>query len=31
MFELNFADLIDPSHELVRAAELIQWDESTRG
>jgi IS5 family transposase len=27
MFELNFADLLDPNHELMRAAELINWDE----
>jgi len=27
MFELNFADLLDPNHELLRAAQLIDWDE----
>jgi IS5 family transposase len=27
MFELNFADLLDPNHELIRAAKLIDWDE----
>ncbi len=27
MFELNFADLLDPNHELMRAAKLIDWDE----
>ena len=27
MFELNFADLLDPNHELVRAAKLINWDQ----
>jgi IS5 family transposase len=27
MFELNFADLLDPDHELMRAAGLIDWDE----
>ena len=27
MFELNFADLLDPNHELMRAAELIDWDQ----
>jgi IS5 family transposase len=27
MFELNFADLLDSNHELLRAAELIDWDE----
>ena len=27
MFELNFADYLDPTHELLRAAELIDWDE----
>ena len=27
MFELNFADLLDPNHELLRAAKLIDWDE----
>ena len=27
MFELNFADLLDPNHELMRAAELINWDQ----
>lgn len=27
MFELNFADLLNPQHELLRAAELIDWDE----
>jgi len=27
MFELNFADLLDPSHELMRAAKLIDWDQ----
>jgi IS5 family transposase len=27
MFELNFADLLDPNHELMRAAKLIGWDE----
>ena len=27
MFELNFADLLDSGHELMRAAELIDWDQ----
>jgi IS5 family transposase len=27
MFELNFTDLLNPDHELLRAAELIDWDE----
>jgi IS5 family transposase len=27
MFELIFADLLDPNHELMRAAELIDWDQ----
>jgi len=27
MFELNFKDFLDPDHELLRAAELIDWDE----
>jgi len=27
MFELNFADLLDPNHELMRGAELIDWDQ----
>jgi IS5 family transposase len=26
MFELNFADLLDPSHQLLRAVRLIDWD-----
>ena len=26
MFELNFADLLDSSHELMRAKKLIDWD-----
>ena len=27
MFELHFADLLDPNHELMRTAKLIDWDE----
>ena len=27
MFELNFADLLDPDHELMRAKKLIDWDQ----
>jgi len=27
MFELNFADLLDSSHELMRAKKLIDWDQ----
>lgn len=27
MFELNFADLLDADHELLRAAKLIDWDQ----
>jgi len=27
MLELNFTDILDPNHELLRAAELIDWDE----
>jgi IS5 family transposase len=27
MFELNFADLLDTDHELLRAATLIDWDQ----
>jgi IS5 family transposase len=27
MFEVNFADLLDPNHELLCAAELIDWNE----
>ena len=27
MFELNFTDILNPDHELLRAAELIDWDE----
>jgi IS5 family transposase len=27
MFELNFADLLDSGHELMRAAKLIDWDQ----
>ena len=27
MFELNFADLLDADHELLRAASLIDWDQ----
>jgi hypothetical protein len=26
MFELRFADRLDPAHELLRAAALIDWD-----
>ena len=26
MFELRFADRLNPTHELLRAAELIDWD-----
>ena len=26
MFELRFADHLNPAHELLRAAQLIDWD-----
>jgi len=26
MFELRFADRLNPNHELLRAAQLIDWD-----
>lgn len=27
MYELNFVDYLDPQHELLRAADLIEWDQ----
>ena len=27
MYELNFVDYLDPQHELLRAADLIDWDQ----